>query len=395
MLAVLRDAVRARTSWWSAPGRDDVVIGRYADGDAIALPIGLSALVAGLPGSGKSSTLRAIVAGLLERDDTAVVAIDGKGGIEAAVFEPALAAPLAVDQCDALELAGLVATEVDRRARLLRAEGLTSWPASPDRPRLVLVVDELAVIAHTGDRAADLEVVHELARVAALGRAVGVSMIAATQRPSAEVVPAWLRDVIPTRVAHALARRVDGTMILGDLDGAGAESLPLGDPGAVLVLAEGDRVARRGRVRWVDPQRLTELAARPRPWPWSSTARPTTTSIPTTASIPTAASTSSSSTASTTSTPGPWPAPILTPSPMAPAERPEPTPKAPAATTTPGPALSALQRRVLAAVVEAGPASVPALAARLAAPERRVRECCAELAAVGLLDRTGTRWTAR
>jgi DNA-binding Lrp family transcriptional regulator len=78
---------------------------------------------------------------------------------------------------------------------------------------------------------------------------------------------------------------------------------------------------------------------------------------------------------------------------MTPAERPGSTPKAPATTTTPGPALTALQGRVWAVVADRGPVSVPTIAAALGAPERRVREVCAELADAGLITRTGTRWT--
>jgi S-DNA-T family DNA segregation ATPase FtsK/SpoIIIE len=380
---VVRDAVRACRPTSTPPGPTAVVIGTYADGGLLAVDTRLSTLVAGLPGSGKSGTLRALLAGLIVRPDVALVGIDAKGGVELGQVDRALEV-LAVDQAAAVEVLARVLELVHTRARQLRAAGATDWIAGPDRPRLVVIVDELAAVVHTGDRPADRAVSTALGQVVALGRAVGVSVLAATQRPSTDVVPAFLRDLFALRICHAVARAVDARMVLGDaVEGlTTAEGLKVGPDhaGGCFVLAEGVRRPRRAQVSFIDPAALRRLAPGPRP----ARVLPST-------SAPISSSTGPVS--STSAPPLAWPPPVLA-APAAPAPVPGPTPKAFPTGDDPGPRLTPLQARVLAEIVAGGPMSVPAVAARLGVPERRCREVCCELSSAGLLARSGTRWSA-
>ncbi|UCN15878.1 hypothetical protein LFM56_06080 [Cellulomonas iranensis] len=202
-------------------------------------------LVAGTTGSGKSELLTTLALALAlthPPERLALLLVDFKGGTG---LGPLAGLPHVVDHVHDLDvasarrtLAGLRA-EVRRREQLLAASGRTDVadldPADPTTPgRLVVVVDELRALVD------DLpEAGAALARLAAQGRALGVHLVLATQRP-AGAVPADLRANVNLRIALRVADEADSRDALGVPDAA---ALDPAAPGRALL-----RVGRRPAV---------------------------------------------------------------------------------------------------------------------------------------------------
>ena len=212
------------------PGPPDLVDLRTWQGDG--LPLGVSAagpvsvaldgswslgLVAGLPGMGKSTALRCMLAALARAPTPAQVAIcDCKGAeFTALTGRRLLWAPIARSADEVTGLLSLVDAELQRRFGLLAAHDADNFRAVGLAP-LLLVIDELSIVAQ--NRVA-LTAVTNLAR---LGRAAGVLTIAATQRPAAASVSGDLRALADWTLVFAVERRGEA-LICG---APGAELLP-------------------------------------------------------------------------------------------------------------------------------------------------------------------------
>ncbi|HEY7073048.1 MAG TPA: type VII secretion protein EccCb, partial [Acidimicrobiales bacterium] len=228
-------AVAAR--WRANRGRGPLVAAIGAgDGGVVRLDletVGPHGLVAGTTGSGKSELLRTIVASLaleLGPDEVTFLLVDYKGG---AAFDACASLPhvvgLVTDLDDRLAVLALRALEgeVRRRERLLRAAGEADLPAYrlargrgaplPPLPRLVVVVDELATLATELPRFLDA-----LLDVAQRGRALGLHLLLATQRPRG-VVSANIRANTNLRIA---LRVQDASDSLDVIDSEAAAGIP-------------------------------------------------------------------------------------------------------------------------------------------------------------------------
>ena len=224
-------------------------LGEDAGGQSLALDLAAMPhlLIAGATGSGKSVCINSLVASLLMTrppDELRMVMVDPKR-VELTPFNgiPHLVMPVIVEPDDVQPaLRGLI-TEMSRRYKLMEEMGvrnIAGYNAKCSDPMcfLVLIVDELADLMMTGG----LEVEQQLVRLAQLGRAAGIHMVLATQRPSVKVVTGLLKANVPARVAFAVASQVDSRVIL---DGAGAEALM--GKGDLLLLNNDFPKARRGQ----------------------------------------------------------------------------------------------------------------------------------------------------
>lgn len=247
---------------WDAPHdprRLEAPLGRADDGAPVVLDLvqdGPHALVAGTTGSGKSELATTWVLGLALRHPPrrlAVLLVDFKGGTG---LGPVAGLPHVVDHVHDLDVVaarrtlGALRAELRRREHLLAVAGRTDVadldPDDPATPaRLLVVVDELRALVEDLPDAAGT-----LARLAAQGRALGVHLVLATQRP-AGAVPADLRANVGVRVALRVADAADSRDVLDVPDAA---ALDPGSPGRALL-----RVAAR------PPTTLQVARARRRP----------------------------------------------------------------------------------------------------------------------------------
>ncbi len=200
LTAVLRDELSASRSW-PGPGAG---VGITATGEPLDLPLlGGHWLLAGVIGSGKSAWLNALLAALVTSGTPRyVIGIDPKV-VELSAWSPALDGVI----IDLPEVSGaLVAVhdEIKSRYRRLAVLGRRKLEVpTRDMPLLVVVIDELAELARQApgeEKTAPVERMRLLSSIAAIGRAAGVVLVVATQRPSAQLIGADLRANLTRRV---------------------------------------------------------------------------------------------------------------------------------------------------------------------------------------------------
>jgi DNA segregation ATPase FtsK/SpoIIIE, S-DNA-T family len=242
-------------------------------------------LIAGSTGTGKSVCLNALLASVLLRstpDDLRMILIDPKK-VELNHYEsiPHLLTPVVTNMKDAAAVLSNIVREMETRYELMgmqRARNLRDWnearaaAGEPPMPTILVLIDELADLMMVSPA----EVEDSIIRLAQKSRAVGIHLVLATQRPSADVITGMIKANVPSRIAFAVSSQVDSRVVL---DAGGAESLlghgdmlfrPVGTSrlqrlqGAYVteeeILAITDHWRAQGR-----PQMRRELMERPEP----------------------------------------------------------------------------------------------------------------------------------
>jgi len=244
-------------------------------------------LVAGTTGSGKSVALNAMILSLLYKsgpEDVRLVMIDPKM-LELSIYAdiPHLLAPVVTDMKEAANALRWCVAEMERRYRLMSAEGVRNLAGfnkkvrdaieagtplkdplfKPDEfdpdaevpdlerlPYIVVIIDELAdMMMILGKKIDEL-----IARLAQKARASGIHLILATQRPSVDVITGLIKANIPTRIAFQVSSRVDSRTIL---DQMGAEQL-LGH-GDMLYMPPGTAIPERVHGAFVDDHEVHKV----------------------------------------------------------------------------------------------------------------------------------------
>lgn len=209
-----------------AIGKD--IAGQAVVGNIAKLP---HLLIAGTTGSGKSVCMNSLIISLLYKsdpDEVKLIMIDPKM-VELGVYNgiPHLYIPVVTDPKKAAGALQWAVTEMLKRYRLFSELGVRSLEAynehlaengQPKMPSIVIVIDELADLMLVASK----DVEESICRVAQMGRAAGMHLVIATQRPSADVITGLMKANIPSRIAFAVSSALESRIIL---DNAGAEKL--------------------------------------------------------------------------------------------------------------------------------------------------------------------------
>ncbi|MCR5577303.1 MAG: DNA translocase FtsK [Oscillospiraceae bacterium] len=188
-------------------------------------------LIAGTTGSGKSVCMNSLILSLLYKarpDEVKLIMIDPKM-VELGVYNgiPHLYVPVVTDPKKAAGALQWSVVEMLKRYRLFSEIGVRDIEAynrhcqssgETALPRVVIVIDELADLMMIASK----DVEESICRVAQMGRAAGMHLIIATQRPSADVITGLMKANIPSRIAFAVSSALESRIIL---DQAGAEKL--------------------------------------------------------------------------------------------------------------------------------------------------------------------------
>ncbi|MFC9482786.1 FtsK/SpoIIIE domain-containing protein [Streptomyces griseus] len=253
--------VDAKALWQQCPATPESLIAPLgADIEGKPVTIDLSSadsphlLVAGTTGSGKSVALDTILKGLVRYDErTLRLRLVDPKGTELVDFEdgPHLDGEIGMDAADAIDILEETVEEMAVRYRdmkAIRTRKLVEYNAQVNKadrkPWIVIVLDEYADLTSDPEEKKKIETL--LKRLTQKARAAGIHVIAATQRPSADVISTTIRSNFPAQLALRVKTATDSRIIL---DETGAEALA-GQGDAFLHTAKGTvrlQVAYDGR----------------------------------------------------------------------------------------------------------------------------------------------------
>ncbi len=237
----------------------EFALGRDAEGQPMVADLAKMPhlLIAGTTGSGKSVVISSILMSLLMRtfpEDVRLIMIDPKR-VEFAPYDglPHLYVPVVTEPKQAASALQWAVSEMERRLKVFERIGVRKISTFNEKqaagdfekydnppakmPYLVIVIDELSDLMMVAGKDVEASIV----RIAQLGRAAGIHMIVATQRPSSNVVTGLIKANITNRIGLTVATGIDSRVIL---DQTGAEKL----------IGQGDMLF--SRVDWGKPKRI-------------------------------------------------------------------------------------------------------------------------------------------
>ena len=218
---------KAKSKSSFAVGKD--INGNCIVGNIAKLP---HMLIAGTTGSGKSVCMNSLIMSLLYKaspEDVKMIMVDPKM-VELGIYNgiPHLLIPVVTDPKKAAGSLQWAVTEMMRRYKAMSDAGVRDlesynsiMEAEEDgrkTPQVVVIIDELADLMLVAAK----EVEESICRIAQMGRAAGIHLVIATQRPSADVITGLMKANIPSRIAFAVSSAMESRIIL---DTQGAEKL--------------------------------------------------------------------------------------------------------------------------------------------------------------------------
>ncbi len=229
----IRDVIESR-AFTEHPSTVAFAVGKDIGGNNIVGNIGKlpHVLIAGTTGSGKSVCTNSLIVSLLYKstpEEVRFIMVDPKM-VELAPYNgiPHLLIPVVTDPKKAAGALQWAVYEMMKRYKLFSEHGVkdlagynalqASDPDVKKMPSVVVVIDELADLMLVAAK----EVEESICRVAQMGRAAGMHLVIATQRPSSDVITGLMKANIPSRIAFAVASSLESRIIL---DTQGAEKL--------------------------------------------------------------------------------------------------------------------------------------------------------------------------
>ena len=256
-----REFTRHPSSVAFAVGKD--IGGNNIVGNIAKLP---HVLIAGTTGSGKSVCTNSLIVSILYKstpDEVRFIMVDPKM-VELAPYNgiPHLLIPVVTDPKKAAGALQWAVFEMMKRYKMFSEKGVKDLAgynalAEVDEdvkklPTVVVVIDELADLMLVAAK----EVEESICRVAQMGRAAGMHLVVATQRPSADVITGLMKANIPSRIAFAVASSMESRIIL---DTPGAEKLV--GKGDMLYAPLGDSKPTRVQGCFITPEEIERVVA--------------------------------------------------------------------------------------------------------------------------------------
>ncbi len=220
-------------------------------------------LIGGEPGAGKSVAASMLVATAALDPQARLILFDGKR-VELATWAGCADRIVGPDIDDAINALLDVRVELDRRLDRLVELRRRKVTRGDGIPLLVLVVDELAYYCNDPDRKQASTFSHLLRDLVSRGRAPGIIVIAATQKPSGDTIPTYLRDLFGFRWALRCSTPQASDTILGSgwaSMGYAASTIDAADRGVGFLLHEGGRPVRL-RTCYLSDDHLDHLGRR-------------------------------------------------------------------------------------------------------------------------------------
>ena len=249
-----------------------VALGKGSGGETMVIDLAKMPhlLIAGATGSGKSVCINTIISCLIMEKTPAelrLLLVDPKR-VEMTPYNgiPHLITPVVVETDEVVGLLKGMINEMLNRYRLMEDAGVrniaTYNEKMPDKmPFLVIAVDELADLMMS----AAFDVEQSLCRLAQLGRATGIHLIVATQRPSVDVLTGLIKANFPSRISFGVTSQVDSRTIL---DTAGADKL-LGRGDMLYLPIDGSKPIRAQDV-FISDREIESLVNFWKTTPWAS-----------------------------------------------------------------------------------------------------------------------------
>ena len=264
---LIRDVIESR-EFMEHPSKTAFALGRDIGGRNIIgniekLP---HVLIAGTTGSGKSVCTNSLIISLLYKstpDEVRFIMVDPKM-VELAPYNgiPHLLIPVVTDPKKAAGALQWAVFEMMKRYKTFSENGVKKLEEFnklaavredlEKLPSVVVVIDELADLMLVAAK----EVEESICRVAQMGRAAGVHLVIATQRPSADVITGLMKANIPSRIAFAVASSLESRIIL---DTTGAEKLV--GKGDMLYAPLGEGKPTRVQGCFISPEEIEEVVA--------------------------------------------------------------------------------------------------------------------------------------